>query len=774
MKAIRLACVCLTLLVPAFPQRGVPQTGSTASETGATVQKNLRRLKTNLQSPYEPEQVLYAFQDIPDGDGPAGVIFDSSGNLYGTTYRGGSNGNGPCAVPAIGCGTVFELSPNGSGGWTETILYNFQGGDDGMYPNPGLIFDQAGNLYGTTSLGGGGTGYPCSRSQGDGCGTVFELSPNGSGGWTENILYSFQGNTDAFSPSSLIFDASGNLFATTGGYGLGSCSGTACGTVVELTPKAGGGWTETIIYTFQSDGSGPDPGLVFDSTGNLYGATYSAGTASCPSGSFSSGCGTVFELSPNGSGGWTEKILYNFQDNVYDGVFPVTGPIFDQAGNLYGETFMGGIGPCIQLPYHPNGCGTVYELSPNGSGGWTETILYNFLAGPDGNEPAAGLVFGPTGNLYGTTLWGGANCIITLDPCGNGTIFELSPNGSRGWVENILYSFQGGASDGSSPTSDLTLDQAGNLYGTTLDGGGTACSIGCGVVFEVSNEQFATFSPFGLNFANQTTGTTSSPQTLTLTNAGGQLLTVTSIQVTGVNSSDFGQTNNCPPSLTPSSSCSITVTFSPTALGFASALISVTDNATGSPQTIGLTGVGTSANGFVIAPAAGQATSATVGAGQSAKFSLMLSPSGYFTGTVDLSCSITPVVSAAPTCSLPSSLQISGTSGQAVTVTIETTAAATMGTISDGKFPLGWMPLGWTGAVFVSICLLLGRRKRLSVLAVPTIVLTIASWVGCGGGSSSSSSQITTQGTPPGTYTATVTARSGTFSHNLSLTVKVN
>ena len=264
--------------------------------------------------------------------------------------------------------------------------------------------------------------------------------------------------------------------------------------------------------------------------------------------------------------------------------------IFDQSGNLYGTTTDGGSATCGNF----YGCGIVFKLSPNGSGGWTETQLYTFQGASDGANPGSGLIFDKAGNLYGTTADGGDAACNSGYGCG--TLFELTPNGS-GWTENLLYKFQGG-SDGAYPSSSVIFDQTGNLYGTTTEGGGNVClvadkSVGCGVVFELIREPFVTLSPTSLSFGNQTVGIASSPQAETLTNSGNLPLTITSIQITGADSSDFGQTSNCPSSLPPNNSCQISVTFTPAATGNRTATLSITDNAPGSPQSIPLTGVGT-------------------------------------------------------------------------------------------------------------------------------------------------------------------------------------
>ena len=594
MKPVHFVCVCLTLAgtiaqaqfappplasqANARPYAQEPQPGLPPNlfhlPQGVPIaqrqrgRSRLRRAKPQAQN--GPEQTLYTFQGGNDGSYPSsGLIFDSSGNLYGTTQAGGGSSGCDVGRSSDACGTVFELIPNSSGGWTETILYAFQGSSTGYSPFAGLIFDQAGNLYGTTRLGGT-----------DDFGTVFELSPNSNGGWTETILYSFHGAPDGQEPQGLIFDGSGNLYGTTLVGGELTCNdGTIfpCGTVFELRPNGSGGWTETVIYSFPSNSEGfsPNPGLIFDTSGNLYGTTSQGGT---------DGYGIAFELSPNGSGGWTKTTLYNFQGGS-DGATPQVGLIFDDNGNLYGTASEGGGGQC-----GAPGCGTAFELSPNGSGGWTESLLYSFQGVNDGATPSSGLIFDKNGNLYGTAGNAGAG--------NHGVVFELSPGSGGAWTESVLHSFQG--SDGAFPLLGLILDQDGNLYGTTDYGGDGPCSdnslYGCGVAYEVLREPVATFSPTSLSFGNQTVGVSSSPQTTTLTNTGNLPLTITSIQITGADSGDFGQTNNCPSSLQPNNSCTISVTFTPIATGSRSAAVSVTDNAPGSPQSVPLTGVGTPAS----------------------------------------------------------------------------------------------------------------------------------------------------------------------------------
>jgi uncharacterized repeat protein (TIGR03803 family) len=388
------------------------------------------------------ERVLHSFNTTgSNGEVPySSLIFDTAGNLYGTT-QGGGDGNE---------GTVFELMPRTGGGWTEKVLHRFQGnGTDGVVPYSNVIFDTAGNLYGTTTAG-GAFGY----------GTVYELIPQAGGTWAEKILHSFDPNTgtDGYTPyAGLILDAAGNLYGTTTSGG----TNFHYGTVFELKRNAGGGWTEKILHDFNengADGFVPYAGLVFDTAGNLYGTTLQGGTAQGSNASI----GTVFELKHGAGGLWTEKVLHSFLVNGIDGNNVDGGVILDASGNLYGTTFFGG----------SNNNGTAFELTPGAGGVWTETLLHNFANnGTDGWGPNAGLVF-DAGNLYGTTTHGGAN--------GVGTVFELTPSAGT-WTESLPCIFSSTGTDGEVPYAGLILDSTGNLYGTTGGGG----AFGGGTVFEI-------------------------------------------------------------------------------------------------------------------------------------------------------------------------------------------------------------------------------------------------------------------------------------------------
>ncbi len=397
-------------------------------------------------------RVIHSFTGLRDGAYPsAGLTEDSSGNFYGSVPSGGTG----CFTH--GCGLVFKLTQTGVD-WQFSPVHLFLGFDsvlgDGDGPG-GLTFGPGGDLYGGT-----GSGSECSADPVIGCGTIFQLhATNCSMGdcpWVENLLYRFQGGNDAEDGSGTpVFDTAGNLYGTSeAGGGSGSCYG-GCGTVYRLTPSSNG-WTETVLHAFGfgNDGSQPTRNIVLDHEGNIYGTTTGGGLY---------GNGAVFELERTESG-YAEQVLYNFRGGP-DGSLP-TGLIADQSGNLYGATSGGGL----------RGGGTVYELSPNGEG-WNFRVIYSFAGGFGFEGPYAALFMDTTGNLYGTTWSDGPN--------NKGYVFKLS-RGNDGWTFADLHDFTGGA-DGANPSGQLTMDAAGNLYGTTYDGGNPSCEMyGCGVVFEIT------------------------------------------------------------------------------------------------------------------------------------------------------------------------------------------------------------------------------------------------------------------------------------------------
>jgi uncharacterized repeat protein (TIGR03803 family) len=383
-------------------------------------------------------KILHRFTGA-DGSQPMGVlIFDTLGNLYGTSLGGG----------CCGSGTVFELTPNSDGTWTQSVLYSFTGGSDGRAVMSGVIFDASGSLYGTT-LGGGDYGY----------GTVYQLKPNSDGTWTESVLHSFNDSDGATLVGGLVFDTSGNLYGTAAGGGA-----YGHGVVFKLAPNSDGTWTESTLHDFMGgkDGGYPDhSNLIFDRTGNLYGVT--AGWQTGDSN------GTVFELTPNSDGTWTQVVLHAFSGGK-DGYVPQGTLTFDQAGSLYGATLAGGA----------YGHGTVFKLTPGSGGKWKKGVLHQFRGGKDGSSPFAGVAFDTAGNLYGTTDDGGVGSCSDGQGTGCGTVFKLIPNSKGGWTEQVLRRFAGIAAG--NPISGVLFDTAGNLYATASNRGFN----GLGVMFEIT------------------------------------------------------------------------------------------------------------------------------------------------------------------------------------------------------------------------------------------------------------------------------------------------
>ena len=380
-------------------------------------------------------KTLYKFKGGKDGNQPiAGVVLDQAGNIYGTTQVGGSYGHG----------SVFQLKPNTSGGWEKKALHSFTG-KDGSNPYGDLTLDAQGNLYGTTIFGGKGA------CNGYGCGVAFELIPTTNGSWKEKVLSYFSGNVGVNPASGLIFDETGNLYGTTADW---SGSNTGPGTVFKLVPNSDGSWTKSTLHTFDNtDGYNPSVGLIFDPAGNLYSATDYGGVY---------GEGVVFQLTPNSDGTWTESVLYSFTGGS-DGWRAQGRPVRDSAGNLYGVTTFGGQADC----------GVVWELTPNSDGTWTESTAHAFTGGKDGCNPwGTSLVLDGMGNPYGTTHGGGVQ--------GCGGVFKLTPNLSDAWKETVIHAFVDHPGCGS--FSSLTFDAAGNLYGTTGGDGSTTF----GSVFEIT------------------------------------------------------------------------------------------------------------------------------------------------------------------------------------------------------------------------------------------------------------------------------------------------
>lgn len=316
------------------------------------------------------ETILYDFISGGPEQPESALIFDANGNMYGTSYAGGT----------FGYGTVYELS-NSQGVWSAAPLHGFGGPKDGTQPMCALTLDAFGNLYGTTYLGG-------SYKEG----TMFTVSPEDQG-WTESLAFTFgppRTGQDPMPTQTLTMDSAGNLYGTT--YQGGAFN---MGTVFEYTPSTK---TLTTLFSFAGlNGKYPAAGVIFDAEGNLYGSTQQGGTEKQ---------GVIFELSPS-NGKWIEKVLFGFDNQ--NGSRP-GALVFDQGGNLYGTTMTGG---------SRSGWGTVFKLSPS-SPMWTLTTLHFFGSGAaDAEAPNSGIVIDAEGNLYGTSAYGGKHT--------EGTVWEVTP-----------------------------------------------------------------------------------------------------------------------------------------------------------------------------------------------------------------------------------------------------------------------------------------------------------------------------------------------------------
>ena len=405
------------------------------------------RLPSARQTSFQ-ENALYFFAGKPDGAAPltGRLIRDAAGNLYGTTNAGGS---GTCTFghTVTGCGTVFELSRT-PGGWTERILYDFQNLGDGAGPWGTLAMDPGGNLYGVT-MGGGNSGCVPLFWVYKGCGTVFELTAAGSGQWAKRMLHLFQGGRDGGNPAGgLVLDASGAVYGTTFcGGGTYSCysEGAGLGTFFQLKRAGGSNWGLRILHVFQRrrlGGAHPLGDLTPGAAGQIYGMA-----------------GDLFEMQHT-AGRWRYDQLILLGKSFSQGYVPNGSPAFDAAGNSYGTTVTGGSDEC--------NCGVVFEVSRAASGAYVDTVIHEFKGGNDGARPTAGVTVGTDGGVYGTTSNGGdPQC---NDGGGCGTVFKLSANGGK-WTEHVLHVFEDDATDGGMPGSALLLEPSGDLFGTTEFGG---------------------------------------------------------------------------------------------------------------------------------------------------------------------------------------------------------------------------------------------------------------------------------------------------------------
>ncbi len=382
---------------------------------------------------------IFGFYSGPGGACPNGkALLVAPGQIYGTTYYGGTTDNG----------IVYKLQLNNDGSFSETVIYSFTGGADGGNPTAGLKMDANGALYGTASTANGGQAT----------GVVFQLVPPVAPAttWTYNVIHSFGGNNDGADPnSSLIVGKNGSFWGTTV---KGGTSGQ--GTVFQVTPPAapGGMWTENVLYSFTggADGGQPYAELAADSSNNLFGTAYTGGA---------SNSGTVFKLAPPAKGkpAWTESTIYTFKGGA-DGLNPLGGLVLTPTGALIGTTY---------LSDNSNGDGVIFELTPSGTG-YKQSVLITF-DGTNGANPSDTLVPDLKGNFYGST--GGAQAGTA------GNLFKLTPSANvvHPYILSVMYTFTGGV-DGQAALPSVSQSLMGAVYGTTFYGGPG----GAGEVFRIN------------------------------------------------------------------------------------------------------------------------------------------------------------------------------------------------------------------------------------------------------------------------------------------------
>ena len=685
------------------------------------------------------EKVLYNFTGT-DGDGQlpsGGLIFDASGNLYGTTQEGGAYGNG----------TVFELV-NSLGSYTEKVLYSFMGPsyDDGQTPVPGLLMDASGNLYGTTRLGG-------TNCVPQGCGTVFELV-NSSGVYTEKILHRFGAAGDGEVPAApLVIDSAGNLYSTTDVGGAPACT---CGTVFVANPTATApaAILSALSLTFNNQlvnvTSAPQSvtvtnsgsanlifgsGAVTVSGGNATDFTVSANTCSGAAIAPGAPCSITVTFTPSIVG--TESAAINFVDNAS------TSP---QTVAVSGT---GVTTPAVAL----SPSGLAFSAQPAGTTSAAQAVsVMNRGGSPlSVTNVTVSAGFSET-NTCGLSVAAGGSCMINV-------VFAPTTVGPFTGTLSVADS---------APNSPQTA----SLTGT-----------GTGPV--------ASVSPASLVFSGLIIGKTSGAETITVANPGNADLTISYIAISGANAGDFaiassGTTCAANGTVMAGWSCAVNVMFTPTASGTLSATLLIYDNSnnqTNSTQSVALSGSG---EDFAVELASGTSPSATVPPGGTASYSLSVLPVGGFNQTVNLSCAGAP---SEATCSVsPNSLLLNGSSASTATVTVTTTAASA--TPFDGRrnqadhrlrvqllWPAMWLMVGLLGLWVTIVEAALRRRWEINPLlrqAMLAAILASETMLASCGGGGGSSSPPQNPGTPAGSYTLTITGTSGNLSHSMTLPLTVD
>jgi uncharacterized repeat protein (TIGR03803 family) len=634
--------------------------------------------------------------------------------------------------------------------FTYEVLYAFAGGADGGIPAAGLVLDNAGNLYGTTEY----------RGTSD-WGIVFKLDTTG----TETVLHSFTGGADGATPrAGLILDSTGNLYGTAL-QGGPPCGSFTCGVVFKVDSSG----NQTVLHGFTgADGLWPEAGLLRDSGGNLYGTTSAGG---------SSGHGVVFKLDATTG---TETVLYTFT-GAADGAQPLAGLVPDSAGNLYGTTQTGGdFSTCTA-----DGCGVMFKLDPTTG---QETVLHTFTGGADGRYPSGNLVQDSVGNLYGTTGAGGASCIFSGEGCG--VVFKLDSVTGK---ETVLYTFTGGT-DGASPDkASLFLDEAGNLYGTAIQGGdaGVCGGAGCGVVFRLDSatgEEDVLYAFTGgadgehpaagliRDSAGNFYGTASAAGTCDFCGVVFKLTpaqTSFTVSVT-LAGSGGGTITSAPVGINCGATCSanfvngstVVLTATPAA---GSGFSGWSGNCSGTAGCT-LTASASVTAAFEILPAdfslTPTSTRLTMQAGAQKTDTINIAPqNGAFETAIQLSCAITGP-SPMPACALSPASVTPGANSVASTLTITVPASAMLALSSDRRisslpFAMG-VPLAMLGMVTIKAT----RRERRQSWMLFAFLLPFFFLLAACGGSRAAQPESTH-------YTVTVTGTSGTIQHATPVSVTV-
>jgi hypothetical protein len=409
----------------------------------------------------ETIRILYSFHNTHNGPpfpAPVGLLAaDRSGNLYGVQQSGG----------AYDKGTVYELTKDLRGNWVQVILHSFTGDADGETPSAGVTLDDEGHIYGTAQDGRVNGKSFCGESVG--CGVVFELRKI-NGEWQFTVLHTFIGYQDGVVPAATLTLHEGRIYGTTQwGGGIGGDWGEGCGTVFELSPSnlAASTWNEQVIYRFLCGGTAPVlpvSNVVFDAHGNLFSVTRFGGT-----GGGDGGCGAAFELSPPQPRiynlEWNYQDVYDFVCGGDDAQIPIGNLVIDQAGSLYGVTEVGGTGTsCLAVSFFGR-CGTVFRITPAATdNSWQESVIYNFQGREDGSSPMTGITMAPDGELFGTTTSGPRYAV------GCGSVFALVQDTEGPWSIDILHPASSRSATCVAPASAVLPYQA-EILGLTDSGG---------------------------------------------------------------------------------------------------------------------------------------------------------------------------------------------------------------------------------------------------------------------------------------------------------------